>query len=284
MEIGQSLNDRHRQDRPSPSQELNQCPYATTEVGRGQDLKRVESERKGPFRWTASLGKSKRTSLRERSETQVRDTRHSEANNRPQHRSIKEERDTRCEPTQSDKRLRKTRNYLGKYLPSIHEAGNSFSSPGWASIGPLMSIIITRLSINLNIMSVITVISQELVCVVMGWLLVVDWLLVVIPRKLPLSSAVRLLINLAPVVIPSRRSSLRILSTIVPVCPLLLKRECPHGITRLTGRPCVNFHTTWCKKQMRNGLDGKRCCTKGDKCRDIHVSLCKNKIPLTPNL
>jgi transposase InsO family protein len=49
VEIGRSLNDRHRQDRTAPSQELNQRPYATTEVGRSQDLKRVGSERKGPF-------------------------------------------------------------------------------------------------------------------------------------------------------------------------------------------------------------------------------------------
>ena len=61
-----------------------------------------------------------------------------------------------------------------------------------------------------------------------------------------------------------------------PVCPLLLKHECSHGITGLTGGPCANYHPTWCKKHMRNGPEGKRGCKKGDKCRYFHASLCLN--------
>ncbi|GLD70800.1 uncharacterized protein AKAME5_002211900 [Lates japonicus] len=37
LEIGVALNDRHRTDRPSPSEELNQRPFTSQEVGRSTE-------------------------------------------------------------------------------------------------------------------------------------------------------------------------------------------------------------------------------------------------------
>lgn len=43
LEIGKSLNDRHRSDRPSPSAELNGRPFTSEKVGRGEeDKKKVQ--------------------------------------------------------------------------------------------------------------------------------------------------------------------------------------------------------------------------------------------------
>ena len=65
----------------------------------------------------------------------------------------------------------------------------------------------------------------------------------------------------------------------IPVCPLLLKQECPHGITGLTDGKCQHYHPTWCKRFMRNGTGGKdrrRGCNRGDSCRYFHTQLCQN--------
>ncbi len=62
------------------------------------------------------------------------------------------------------------------------------------------------------------------------------------------------------------------------VCPLLLKQECPHGITGLTNGTCEHYHPTWCRKFMRNGPGGKRGCNRGDNCRYFHPSLCQNAL------
>ncbi len=64
------------------------------------------------------------------------------------------------------------------------------------------------------------------------------------------------------------------------VCPILLKQECPHGITGATNGKCGNYHPTWCKRHMRNGPNGKRGCNRGDKCRYFHAPLCKNGLVL----
>jgi hypothetical protein len=60
------------------------------------------------------------------------------------------------------------------------------------------------------------------------------------------------------------------------VCQSLLKQECPHGITGLTGGACEHYHPTWCKRYMRNGPDGSRGCKSGDNCRFFHPTLCQN--------
>lgn len=60
------------------------------------------------------------------------------------------------------------------------------------------------------------------------------------------------------------------------VCPRLLKQECPHGITGLTGGACEHYHPTWCKRYMRNGPDGSRGCKSGENCRFFHPTLCQN--------
>jgi len=49
VEIGQALNDRHRAQRPSPSQELNQRPFTSEDIGRKQDQKIVVPESKVQF-------------------------------------------------------------------------------------------------------------------------------------------------------------------------------------------------------------------------------------------
>ena len=64
-----------------------------------------------------------------------------------------------------------------------------------------------------------------------------------------------------------------------PVCPLLLRQECPHGITGLTDGECQHYHPTWCKRYMRNGPEGTnggRGCKRGDSCRYFHTQLCQN--------
>ncbi|KAF0022147.1 hypothetical protein F2P81_025601 [Scophthalmus maximus] len=49
LEIAATLNDRHRANRPPPSEELNQRPFVSQEVGRGLGDKRPDPSLKVPF-------------------------------------------------------------------------------------------------------------------------------------------------------------------------------------------------------------------------------------------
>ena len=49
IQIAQALNDRHRADRPSPSEELNRRPFTSQEVGRPTSDKKPELAKKCPF-------------------------------------------------------------------------------------------------------------------------------------------------------------------------------------------------------------------------------------------
>ncbi|XP_013879640.1 uncharacterized protein LOC106528902 [Austrofundulus limnaeus] len=44
VEIGRALNDREREGRPSPSDELNQHPFVTEELGRSQEVDPASTE------------------------------------------------------------------------------------------------------------------------------------------------------------------------------------------------------------------------------------------------
>ncbi|KAE8281789.1 hypothetical protein D5F01_LYC19172 [Larimichthys crocea] len=41
LEMGKALNDQHRSGRPSPSEELNGCPFMSEKVGRGEEEKKA---------------------------------------------------------------------------------------------------------------------------------------------------------------------------------------------------------------------------------------------------
>jgi len=63
VEIGQVLNDRHRAQRPSPSQELNQRPFTSEDIGRNQDQKIVVPEAKVQFHIGQRVGVKARDHL-----------------------------------------------------------------------------------------------------------------------------------------------------------------------------------------------------------------------------
>jgi hypothetical protein len=65
-----------------------------------------------------------------------------------------------------------------------------------------------------------------------------------------------------------------------PVCPLLKKGECPHGITGASNGSCENYHPPWCRRFMQNGPSGQRGCKLKDKCRYYHPVLCKNALTM----
>ncbi|KAE8291451.1 hypothetical protein D5F01_LYC11057 [Larimichthys crocea] len=49
LELGKALNDRHRSDRPSPSEELNGRPFVSEKVGRGEEEKKATPGLRIPF-------------------------------------------------------------------------------------------------------------------------------------------------------------------------------------------------------------------------------------------
>lgn len=49
LEVGEALNDRHRADRPSPFEELNQHPFTSQEVGPGFGDMKKAPDLKIPF-------------------------------------------------------------------------------------------------------------------------------------------------------------------------------------------------------------------------------------------
>ncbi|KAE8277286.1 hypothetical protein D5F01_LYC24832 [Larimichthys crocea] len=49
LELGKALNDRHRSDRPSPSEELNGRPFVSEKVGRGEEEKKAAPGLRIPF-------------------------------------------------------------------------------------------------------------------------------------------------------------------------------------------------------------------------------------------
>ena len=60
------------------------------------------------------------------------------------------------------------------------------------------------------------------------------------------------------------------------VCPLLLKNECPHGISV---KQCQSYHPPWCSSYQSNSPGGKRGCNKDkSKCRYFHPKLCQNAL------
>jgi len=65
-----------------------------------------------------------------------------------------------------------------------------------------------------------------------------------------------------------------------PVCPLLKKGECPHGITGASNGSCENYHPPWCRRFMQNGPSGQRGCKLKDKCRYYHPVLCRNALTM----
>ena len=65
-----------------------------------------------------------------------------------------------------------------------------------------------------------------------------------------------------------------------PVCPLLKKGECPHGITGASNGSCDNYHPPWCRRFMQNGPSGQRGCKLKDKCRYYHPVLCRNALTM----
>ncbi len=65
-----------------------------------------------------------------------------------------------------------------------------------------------------------------------------------------------------------------------PVCPLLLKGECPHGITGRSSGLCEHYHPPWCHKFTKNGPGGKRGCKNKDKCKYFHPTLCQNGLKM----
>ncbi|KAE8278064.1 hypothetical protein D5F01_LYC23879 [Larimichthys crocea] len=49
LEMGKALNDRHRSDRPSPSEELNGRPFVSEKVGQGEEEKKAAPGLRIPF-------------------------------------------------------------------------------------------------------------------------------------------------------------------------------------------------------------------------------------------
>ena len=57
------------------------------------------------------------------------------------------------------------------------------------------------------------------------------------------------------------------------ICPLLLKKECPYGIS---GKDCPNYHPNWCFKYQSYGPEGCR----NKKCKFYHPKICENSLKI----